>query len=109
MSMKRCYITLGANGFTLIDPSGRTMIKRSNKAGVYVNAEEALKECAKHTRGKVYVFCGDREMVKTMNGLTKIKDVEILRRVVNVRALEHVFESVKFFYIQFYKARPPPD
>lgn len=110
MSMKRCYVTLGANGFTLRDPSGRTITKVHRIRGdIYINAEEALKECAKHTRGKVYVFCGDRKMVEAMNDIPRIEDVEILRRVINVKALENVFESVKFFYIQFYRVSPPPD
>lgn len=87
------------------DNYGKLLESHSEPRGSKRNTEylavvKALEIAAKHCRGKVYIFSNNRILVNHANGLYRIRNPDVLRSLINMKSLEPIFESVKYFHVE---------
>lgn len=72
----------------------------------YEAVVKALELSAKHCRNKVYVFTDNRLLTNQFYGSMRIKNKELLRRLMEVKLLEGFFKCVRLFHVRRKGERP---
>lgn len=71
----------------------------TNNHAEYLAAIRALEIAAKYCRNIVYIFTDSELLVKQIAGIYRIRAKKLLEALIEIKILENLFKTVRFFHI----------
>jgi ribonuclease HI len=113
--IRKLYVNIGASrnhqgnssiSVAVRDNYGRTLEELQQGIGktayneaVYLSGLKALEISAKYCRNIVYIFTDSQLLVNHVSGRYRVRKKELLRLLLDIKLLEGLFNTVRFFHV----------